>query len=252
MDLRLAQHQQGCIAQAATLLGETVEAFLVTGALQRAEFVLASRSRCVVTAADMAAITAAAFHGEGDLPALRRLLATSSDLKNAPPRFSTVRALDAGDDSSDFDCGVPRLNHWLTHSALTGSLMRQSETFVVTDGARVAGYYTLTAEQVAQLHLSGDGTAPSVSQVKVMILLRLAVDRQHQRQGLARALVRDGLRRFAESAAAVGVNVLLVEAQDDAARALYRGCGFTAVPTSPFLLYVALRDVRQLAELPAR
>lgn len=252
MDLRLEHHQRGCIAQAATLLGESVEVFLVTGALQRAEFVLASRSRCVVTAADIAAITSAAAHGAGDLPALRYLLAPSSVLEHAPSRFSPVRALDASDDSSAFDCGVPRLNHWLTRSALAGPLMRQSATFVITEGARVSGYYTLTAEQVAQVHVPDDGTAPSVSQMKVMILLRLAVDRKHQRQGMARTLVKDGLRRFAESADATGVNVLLVDAQDDAAQALYRGCGFTPVPTSPYLLYVALRDIRQFAGSPAR
>lgn len=251
MDFRLGVHQQGCIAQAATLLGESVEAFLATAALQRAEFVLASRSRCVVTAADIAAITSAAAHGVGDLPALRELLAPPSARDHASLRCAPVRALDANDDASAFDCGVPRLNHWLTHSALTGSLMRQSTTYVVTEGARVAGYYTLTAEQVAQVHLSDDGTAPSVSQRKVMILLRLAVDRPYQRQGIARALVTDGLRRFAGSADAAGVDVLLVDAQDAAAQALYRGCGFTPVPTSPYLLYLALRDMRQCAGSPA-
>jgi ribosomal protein S18 acetylase RimI-like enzyme len=64
-----------------------------------------------------------------------------------------------------------------------------------------------------------------------MVLGRLAVDRAHQRQGLAKGMLREALLRTATASRIAGLRMLIVHPTDDAAAAFYARYGF--LPFSP-------------------
>ena len=50
-----------------------------------------------------------------------------------------------------FDCGKPALNVWLLRHARQAQGSGSAKTFVVADGDRVAGYFSLTIGQIDTL-----------------------------------------------------------------------------------------------------
>ncbi|TNF38452.1 MAG: GNAT family N-acetyltransferase, partial [Gammaproteobacteria bacterium] len=51
----------------------------------------------------------------------------------------------------EFDCGKPALNDWLMRHARQAQGSGSAKTFVVSEGLRVAGYFSLTVGQVDSL-----------------------------------------------------------------------------------------------------
>ena len=123
-------------------------------------------------------------------------------------------------DLSQFDCGVPVLDDWLRQRSLRNE-SRFSRTYVVCDGARVAGYYCLSAGAVQREAAPGKLRRNAPDSVPVSIIGRLAVDREYGGQGLGASLLADALRRIAGAAQSIGIAAVLVQAKDEAARAWY-------------------------------
>ena len=82
--------------------------------------------------------------------------------------------------------------------------------------------------------------------VPVMILARLAVDLQHQRAGLGKALLKDALLRTAQAADIVGIRALLVHAKDEPARLWYLNWEFEPSPSDPFHLFLLMKDIKAM------
>ena len=80
--------------------------------------------------------------------------------------------------------------------------------------------------------------------VPVIILARLAVDKEHQRKGLGHALLKDALLRTAQAADIAGIRRLLVHAKDDAVRRWYESWEFEPSPTDPYHLFLMLKDLK--------
>jgi GNAT superfamily N-acetyltransferase len=148
----------------------------------------------------------------------------------------------------EFQCGEPALDEWLKRHARAAHTSDSARVYVATleEGETVVGYYALAAAQVA----ADDATAralrcqPRARPVPAVLLARLAVDRNHQRAGLGRSLLQDGLLRCVDAAEAIGAQVLLVHAKHDAAKAWYLQYGFEESPTDPLHLLMLLKDVR--------
>ena len=108
----------------------------------------------------------------------------------------------------------------------------------------MVGFYSLAVGRV-----DPDGAPSRVMKglarhpVPVMILARLAVDKEHQGKGLGQALLRDTLLRTAQAADIAGIPCLLVHAKDDAARQWYESWEFEPSPTDPHHLFVMLKDL---------
>ncbi len=79
-----------------------------------------------------------------------------------------------------------------------------------------------------------------------MILARLAVDREHQRIGLGKALLKDALKRTAQAADIAGIRALLVHAKDEEARKWYLQWEFEPSPTDPMHLFLLMKDLKAL------
>jgi predicted N-acetyltransferase YhbS len=84
--------------------------------------------------------------------------------------------------------------------------------------------------------------------IPVVILARLAVDRQWQHRGLGRALFRDAVRRVVNAADAIGIRGIVVHAISEEARRFYIALGFDPCPDEAMTLAVTVRDAQAALE----
>lgn len=161
--------------------------------------------------------------------------------------FEAVGKLQSTDAVERFDCGQPGLNQFLQRYALLNQRANSAQTYVCRRDGAVVGFYSLAVGSV-----NPEAAAPRVMKglarhpVPVMLLARLAVDLDHQRQGLGQALLKDALLRTAQAADIAGVRALMVHAKDEAARQWYESWEFEPSPTDPFHLFLMLKDLKAL------
>jgi GNAT superfamily N-acetyltransferase len=148
-------------------------------------------------------------------------------------------------DVSAFDCGVPELNDWLRRRALQNEASRASRTFVVTGGGRVVGYYALATGAVSHAAATGRVRRNMPEPIPVMVLGRLAVDREYQGTGLGPALLKDALLRTLRAAEVAGIRAVLLHAISEEAKRFYLHHGFAKSPVDPMTLMVSLADVEK-------
>lgn len=161
--------------------------------------------------------------------------------------YSPVRKLAATDQVDAFDCGQAALNQFLQRYALVNQKANSAQTYVSCLGGEVVGFYSLVVgsvdpEDAPARVMKGLARHP----VPVMILARLAVDRDHQGKGLGKALLKDALLRTAQAADIAGIRCLLVHAKDEAARQWYESWEFDPSPTDPYHLFLMLKDLKAL------
>jgi GNAT superfamily N-acetyltransferase len=104
----------------------------------------------------------------------------------------------------------------------------------------VVGYYALASGAVTVASVPGRFRRNMPDPVPVVILARLAVDRVYQGRGPGRALFRDGARRVAQAADAIGIRGIVVHAISEDARTFYLALGFDPCPGEPMTLVVTL------------
>ena len=160
--------------------------------------------------------------------------------------LSRPEPLGADHQLEGFDCGKPALDDWLLRHARQAQGSGSAKTFVVADGARVAGYFSLTVGQVDTLDApermrKGMGQYP----VPVVILARLAVSRQDQGHGIGLGLLRDAIRRTMLIAEQPGIRAMLTHPIDEEAAKFYARFGFIASPLSAQQLLLLLKDARR-------
>lgn len=160
-------------------------------------------------------------------------------------RISAPEHLTAEHDVSAFDSGVPELDDWLERRALQNEASGASRSYVVSAAGRVVGYYALATGAVAQKEATGKVRRNMPEPIPVMVLGRLAIDREHQGRGLGSALLKDALMRTLSVASIVGVRAILLHAISDDARRFYEHAGFTASPVDPMTMMIALADVEK-------
>lgn len=162
--------------------------------------------------------------------------------------LSEPSPLDANHQLEEFDCSKPALNVWLLHHARQAHGSGSARTSVACDGARVAGYYSLTVGQIDTLEAPervrrGMGRYP----IPVVILARLAVDTDYQGRGLGFGMLQDAIRRTSKIAEQAGIRALLTHPIDAEAEAFYRRFGFESTPENDRQLILLLKDARRFA-----
>ena len=145
-------------------------------------------------------------------------------------------------DVSAFDCGEPVLNDWLCRRAFQNQQSGASSTYVILEGMRVVGYYSLAAGSVAREAAPGRIRRNVPDPVPVVVLGRLAVDQGFDGQGLGRALLRDAVLRTLQAADIIGVRAILVHALSEQAKRFYEQCGFAPSPIDPLTLMVTVSE----------
>jgi GNAT superfamily N-acetyltransferase len=159
---------------------------------------------------------------------------------SAPQPLSTDHELDA------FASGVEPLDDWLQRRAIHNELEGGSRTFVVCEGRRVVGYYSLAAGSVLSGIATGRVRRNMPNPIPVVLLGRLAVDHGWQGRGLGRDLLRDAVLRVLAAGESIGVRAIFVHAISDEAKAFYEKNGFRVSPIEPMTLMITLAEAKRL------
>ncbi|MCW5588894.1 MAG: GNAT family N-acetyltransferase [Legionellales bacterium] len=146
----------------------------------------------------------------------------------------------------EFRCGEPSLDEWLKKRALKNHMTGASRCFVLCQGKKVVGYYSLSTgalcREVAPKALQRNMPDP----LPILLLGRLAIDQQFHNMGLGSALLRDALIRTVTVASNTGVFAILVHALSAPARQFYLSRGFVESPIQPMTLMITLATIRSI------
>jgi GNAT superfamily N-acetyltransferase len=145
-----------------------------------------------------------------------------------------------------FDCGQEDLNSWLRKHALQNQGAGAAQTYVGLASDVVIGYYSLAVGQI-EYNDAPERLRKGLARhpVPIMLLARLAVDKNWQKKGVGRALLRDAVLRTMQAAEIAGIRALAVHAKDEQARRYYEQFDFAASPADPLHLLVLLKDIRR-------
>ena len=162
-----------------------------------------------------------------------------------PPEPITI-----GHRLENFDSGETSLDAWLRQRALRNHASGASRCFVITDGEAVIGYYTLSAGSISHAAAPKSMRRNMRDPLPVLLLGRLAIDRQHQNRGLGQALLRDAMLRAVSVAHDTGVFAILLHALSEPAKRFYLSRGFVESPLQPMTLIMTLQTVRTILAEP--
>lgn len=144
-------------------------------------------------------------------------------------------------------CGVAELNHFLQRFALINQKNGTSQTYVGLVDQTVVGYHSLAFGHVAHEHAPQRVTKGlSHHPIPIILLARLAVDREWQGQGIGSGLLKDAMMRTLNAADIAGIRALTVHAKNEKARGFYEHFDFIPSPSDPLHLFILLKDVRRM------
>jgi GNAT superfamily N-acetyltransferase len=159
-------------------------------------------------------------------------------------RLRPPEPLGEAHDFGDFCSGETTLDDWLKRRARANQATGASRTYVVCEGRRVIGYYALASGAITVELAPGRFRRNMPNPIPVVVLARLAVDKDWQGRGSGRALFRDAARRVAQAADAIGIRGIVVHAISEEAKNFYLALGFEQSLHEPLTLMVTLADVR--------
>src|SRR5580700_3251325 len=155
-----------------------------------------------------------------------------------------------GDHELDnFDSGASSLDDWLKNRALKNQASGASRCFVLCNDNKVIGYYCLSAGAISREAAPKTMRRNMPDPLPVLLLGRLAIDRNYHNKGLGSALLRDAMIRAVYVSGDTGVFAILVHALSEQAKLFYLSRGFLESPLQPMTLIMTLNTVRgMLAE----
>lgn len=145
-----------------------------------------------------------------------------------------------------FDCGSEALNIYLKRFAYTNNQNGSARTYVTLRGNQVVGYYTLAAGSVSKAE-SPERVSKGLANhpVPIILLARLARDKEERGTGLGPALLKDSLIRIVQASDIIGVRAVLAHAKDEKAKEFYLLHGFEPSPIDSFHVYLLLKDIKK-------
>jgi GNAT superfamily N-acetyltransferase len=158
--------------------------------------------------------------------------------------FEHPRAIAPSDSVTDFDCGEPTLNNWITLRALKNEKAGASRTFVSieSESGLVAGYYCLSAGSLAHDEAGPRLRRNTPDPIPIVLIGRLAVDARFKGRGLGASLLQDAVMKGIEASRIVGSRAIVVHALSESAATFYRRFGFTPMPGSSKAMYLLTQD----------
>lgn len=155
-------------------------------------------------------------------------------------------------DLSSFRNGLhASLDDWLRQRALASEGL-SARTYVVChtgSPARVVGYYAISTAMEQRLALPGAKLRRGMpEQIPLLLIGRLAVDREFQGIGLGGDLLADALRRCVAAAEIAGVRGVITHAIDDDAVRFYEHHGFKRSPLGDRTMLIPIETIRAVFE----
>jgi GNAT superfamily N-acetyltransferase len=145
-----------------------------------------------------------------------------------------------------FDCGSIPLNDWLARRGLANQRNGASRIWVVADDetGRVVAYYASATASIVRAAATRRAARNQPTEIPAVLLARLAVDREFAGRGIGASLLRHFLLKALEIAELVGVRVVLVHAENEAARDFYLHYEFEPSPFDDLTLMRLIADLR--------
>ena len=148
-------------------------------------------------------------------------------------------------DISQFHSGVPGLDAWLQRKARLNEAKGGARTYVACHGARVVGFYSLTASAVERRRVPSRVGRSMPEPVPVILLGQFAVDADYQGRGLGSDLLIDAARRALSAAEFIGARAIVVQALDEAAKSFYGRFGSRPFSErEPLMLLLRISELR--------
>ena len=148
-------------------------------------------------------------------------------------------------DVSRFRSGAGSLDVWLRRKARLNEAKGCSRTYVVCEGARVIGFYSLAASSVERRRVSSRVGRSMPEPIPVILLGQLVVDAGYRGRGLGADLLSDAAKRALAVADVIGARALVVQAVDDDAKGFYERFGFRPFSSrEPLMLILRVSDLR--------
>lgn len=163
-----------------------------------------------------------------------------------------IEKLTAHHDRASFCCGNDALDTYLKKYARQDALKRVSSPFILLIPQyeqRIIGYYTLASTSLDLSDLSDDlrKKLPKYPQAPAILLGRLAIDKQFQKQKWGEMLLLDALKRSFDSE--IAFIAVVVEAKDSSAARFYKTYGFLEFRDSPHKLFLPATHIKKLFEI---
>jgi GNAT superfamily N-acetyltransferase len=157
----------------------------------------------------------------------------------APVPLAPDHELDA------FQSGVEPLDDWLKRHARHNEEEGGSRTFVLCTERRVVGYYSIAAGSLLASAATGRVRRNMPNPIPVVLLGRLAIDREWQGRGIGGDLLRDAVLRVMSAGDTIGVRAILVHAISAEAKTFYERFGFKSSPVEPMTLMITLAEAKR-------
>jgi GNAT superfamily N-acetyltransferase len=159
-------------------------------------------------------------------------------------------------DIKAFDCGKPKMNAFLSRFAFKHSKLGLSSTWVLLEQVdskqnneknKIAAYYTLASSTVIKSEIPSHQSLPHYP-IPVVLLARLAVDKQYQGEGLGAKLLVTALRHTVElTNQGLPAYGLVLDVLDDDALSFYRYFDFFEPFTDdPMRLFIGMDSIKKL------
>ena len=174
------------------------------------------------------------------------------DNSDSPVHLRAPERLTARHDVSSFDNGKhPSLDVWLRERALTSEGL-SARTYVICDAAtpnRVVGYYAISTAMEQRIALPSAKLRRGMpEQIPLLLIGRLAVDRNFQGIGLGRELLSNALNRCVAASNIAGARGIVAHAIDNEAVRFYEKHGFQVSPLGERVMLLPIEFARTLFE----
>ncbi|TRX56708.1 GNAT family N-acetyltransferase [Thalassomonas sp. M1454] len=160
-------------------------------------------------------------------------------------RISEPLSLNSSFDLTEFDCGEESLNYFLKKKSMKNQISGASKTYVCTVDGKVVAYYSLAFGCVERKLPPGNIKRNMPENIPVIILGRLAVDKQFAQSGLGSQLLRNAILRSLNVSRTIGVKAILVHALSQQAKSFYSQYGFITAPFNENMLLYSLDNLKK-------
>ena len=165
-----------------------------------------------------------------------------------PDNFK-VEPLGKKHDRAAFSCGEDSLDQYLKNQAGQAVGKNLAAVFALTpDGARVAGYYTLSpyAGKLDEIPEELSRKLTRMQEVPATLLGRLARSVEFRGQGIGEILLVDALRKAFRNSTRVASWAVIVDAKDGKSAEFYKRYGFIPFPTRPNRLFLPMTSIQKM------
>jgi predicted GNAT family N-acyltransferase len=161
----------------------------------------------------------------------------------------TIEKLENIHVKDEFRCGYDLLDNYLKRQANQDIKRKLSSCSVLVDEQNIIkGYFTLSANSIRRQELPEElikKLPPSYSDLPVILLGRIAIDKSIQGNGFGEILLFDALKKCLDLSNQLGILAVVVDPIDDRAISFYKSYGFIELPTSN-KMFLSMKTIEQL------